>query len=98
VARFRISLNDGSLLRRTVLHVGAFVLGTAAFLALASFLLVTIMKSVLPSEQDATAAASDSDEEAAATTKPTAGKPPRPPRTKRAPSAAAAPQPSADDE
>ena len=103
MARLRISLNEGSLLRRTVLHVGAFVLGTAAFLALASFLLVTIMKSVLPSEQSDSAAPSDSDEETAAnaalspSAKPGATKPPRPPRKKRL-AAPAAPQPTAEDE
>lgn len=90
----RFSLNEGSLLRRTVLHVGAFVLGTAAFLALASFLLVTIMKSVLPSEQDAS---SDGSGETATSAKPAAGKPPRPPRKKRL-TAPAAPQPTAEDE
>ena len=98
MARLRISLNEGSLLRRTVLHVGAFVLGTAAFLALASFLLVTIMKSVLPSEQSLSASApSDSDEETATTAKPGATKPPKPPRKKRL-AAPAAPQPTAEDE
>jgi hypothetical protein len=103
VARLRISLNEGSLLRRTVLHVGAFVLGTAAFLALASFLLVTIMKSVLPSEQSDSAASSDSEEEAPAnavlspSAKPGATKPPRPPRKKRS-AASAAPQPTAEEE
>lgn len=90
----RFSLNEGSLLRRTVLHVGAFVLGTAAFLALASFLLVTIMKSVLPSEQSAS---SDDSGETATSAKPAAGKPPRPPRKKRL-AAPAAPQPTAEDE
>jgi hypothetical protein len=97
VARLRISLNEGSLLRRTILHVGAFVLGTAAFLAVASFLLVTIMKSVLPSEQSDSAAPSDSEEETATTAKPSTAKPPRPPRKKRS-AAPAAPQPTAEDE
>jgi hypothetical protein len=97
VARFRISLNEGSLLRRTVLHVGAFVLGTAAFLAVTSFLLVTIMKSVLPSV-DTTSSPDDSGEEAATTAKPGAGKPPRPPKKKRGSAPAASQPPAAEDE
>lgn len=96
MARLGLSLNEGSLLRRTLLHVGAFVLGTAAFLAFTSFLLVTIMKAVLPSGEEAAETPSDSGEEAATTAKPAAGKPPRPPRKKRAP--AAAPQPTAAEE
>lgn len=78
------------------MHVGAFVLGTAAFLALASFLLVTIMKSILPSEQDA-APAGAGEEDAATTAKPGAPKLPRPPRKRRAPTPAA-PSPSSEDE
>ena len=95
MARFRISLNEGSLLRRTALHVGAFVLGTAAFLALASFLLITVMKSVLPSEHSADSS-DDSAEDAATTSKPAAGKPPRP--KKKRPSAQAGPSAAPDDE
>lgn len=95
MARLRLSLNEGSLLRRTVLHVAAFVLGTAAFLALASFLLVTILKGLMPSEKDAS---SDSGDESATTT-PTTSRPARPPRKKRgAPPAAPAPAPAAEDE
>lgn len=97
MARLRISLNEGSLLRRTVLHVGAFVLGTAAFLALTSFLLVTIMKSVLPGAHDEGTPAEESGDDTATTAKPAAGKPPRPPRKKRL-TAPAAPPPTTDDE
>jgi hypothetical protein len=97
VARLRLSLNEGSLLRRTVLHVVAFVVATFAFLALTSFLLVTVLKGLLPSEKDASSSSSDDDE--AATTAPSASPRPRPPRKKRAaPAAAPAPSPTAEDE
>lgn len=99
MARLGISLNEGSLLRRTVLHVGAFVLGTAAFLALASFLLITITRSLLPSEQSASSTSSgdSADEETASTAKPAAGKPARPSRKKRL-TAPSTPLPTNDDE
>src|SRR5437870_3347443 len=38
----RIGLNEGSLLRRTLLHVGTFVLGSMAFVGFVSFVLVSI--------------------------------------------------------
>lgn len=41
-------LNEGSLLRRTLLHVGTFALGSLAFVAVVSFTLVTVAKSLLP--------------------------------------------------
>ncbi len=97
MARLRLSLNEGSLLRRTVLHVVAFVLGTAAFLALTSFLLVTILKSALdPSAPDS---GDGSGEEATSTGAPSANAKPRPPRKKRgAPLVAPAPAPAAADD
>jgi hypothetical protein len=97
VARFKLSLNEGSLLRRTVLHVGAFVLGTAAFLALSSFLLVTLLKGLLPSEKSATSTSEDSSEEAAASPGSSSRAGGRPPPRKRrgAPAPVAAPS---DDE
>src|SRR4051812_45933557 len=42
------TLNQGSLLRRTMLHVGTFVLGSLTFVTLVSALLVTIAKTILP--------------------------------------------------
>ncbi|MCK6591744.1 MAG: hypothetical protein HUU21_18235 [Polyangiaceae bacterium] len=42
-------LNEGSLLRRTLLHIGTFALGSLAFVAVLSFTLVTVAKSILPS-------------------------------------------------
>jgi hypothetical protein len=44
----RVGFNEGSLLRRTLLHVGTFVAGTVAFVAIASFVLVSITKGLLP--------------------------------------------------
>jgi hypothetical protein len=40
---------EGSLLKRTLLHVSAFVLGSLAFLGTASLVLTSIASSVLPS-------------------------------------------------
>ena len=99
MARFKLSLNEGSLVRRTVLHVAAFVLGTAAFLALASFLLVTIMKGLLPSEKEKSASASgdDASEEASSSTPGASSKPSlRPPRKKRG--SAPTPTPTEEDD
>ena len=43
----RIGFNDGSLLRRTLVHVGTFVLGSVAFIGLVSFVLVSIAKGIV---------------------------------------------------
>jgi hypothetical protein len=108
LAAFKLSLNEGSLLRRTVLHVGAFVLGTAAFLALASFLLMSIVNGLLsPSskgdkgDKSVAAAADDADEESpsASTAKAESGRPSlRPPRKRRGASAVEAPKPAEEEE
>lgn len=66
MARFIGSLSEGSLLRRTLLCVGTFALGSAAFVALVSFVLVTVAKAVLPSPASAEAPAAKEDVEAAA--------------------------------
>ncbi len=56
MAANRFSLNEGSLVRRTALHVAAFVLGTALFLAVASLVLTAIGKRVVnPPEKSASA-------------------------------------------
>ena len=47
MAANRFSLNEGSLVRRTVLHVVAFVLGTAMFLAIASLVLLAVPTALL---------------------------------------------------
>lgn len=97
MAKLGLSLNEGSLLRRTVLHVAVFVLGTAAFLALTSFLLVTVLKGALsPEEKGSSGSGDDSSEEAATTASSTSPRP-RPPRKKRSP-APVAPAPAADEE
>ncbi len=38
----KIGFNEGSLLRRTLLHVGTFVVGSVAFIGFMSFVLVSI--------------------------------------------------------
>ncbi len=43
----RIGFNEGSLLRRTLVHVGTFVLGSMAFIGLVSFVLVSIAKGII---------------------------------------------------
>jgi hypothetical protein len=42
----KIGFNEGSLLRRTLLHVSAFVLGSVVFVGTLSIVLVSIAKSV----------------------------------------------------
>ncbi|WP_437736864.1 hypothetical protein [Sorangium sp. So ce1335] len=60
-------LNEGSLLQRTLLHIAVFVLGSASVVTLASVLLVSTAKAVLPShdttEADADADADKADQE-----------------------------------
>jgi hypothetical protein len=55
-------LNEGSLLRRTLVHIGTFVLGSLAFVGLLSFLLVSIAKGLLPAHEDKAASASAKDD------------------------------------
>ncbi len=43
----RIGFNEGSLLRRTLLHVGTFVLGSMAFIGIVSFMLVSVAKGLV---------------------------------------------------
>jgi hypothetical protein len=52
VALPRIGFNEGSLLRRTLLHVGTFVLGSAAFIGLVSFVLVSVARGVVAPRAD----------------------------------------------
>jgi len=47
VALPRIGFNEGSLLRRTLVHVGTFVLGSVAFIGFMSFVLVSIAKGLV---------------------------------------------------
>ncbi len=82
------SFDGGSLLQKTLLYVVTFVLGSAAFVAIASLLVVSAAKAAIPSrnsanESSATAAAADKASEPAttATGKPS-GRRGRPSKTK----------------
>lgn len=73
--------SEGSLLRRTLIHVATFAIGSLAFVALLSFLLVSIATSLLPSRApkpgaDAAQSADPAEEEAG--TRPTSAKLPKP--------------------
>jgi hypothetical protein len=64
------SFEGGSLLERTLLYVVTFVVGSAGFVAIASFLIVSAAKAVIPArntESSASAAAADKAAEAAPT-------------------------------
>jgi hypothetical protein len=78
-------LNEGSLLRRTLLHVGTFALGSLAFVAVVSFTLVTVAKSLLPSHEPKGAAkepaAAVEEGSPASTSKASTSKIPKPKRT-----------------
>lgn len=53
----KLGLNEGSLLRRTLLHVATFLVGSIAFVSLVSFVLVSVARGLGPhaSGSDATA-------------------------------------------
>ena len=83
------NFNEGSLLRRTLLYVGTFVFGTLSFVAIASLIVVSVAKSILPSRGGTATADGPEDadtpaEVAAVTTKSPGGstKTPRPRRIK----------------
>src|SRR5690242_10388009 len=65
MAKLKIpSFEGGSLLQRTLLYVVTFVLGSAGFVAIASFVVVTAAKAAIParnnsSESSASAAAGE---------------------------------------
>jgi hypothetical protein len=63
VALPKIGWNEGSLLRRTLLHVGTFLVGSAAFIGIVSFVLVTIAKGLVAPKE----ATTDDEPEPAAT-------------------------------
>ena len=44
----KLGLNEGSLLRRTLLHVATFLVGSIAFVSLVSFLLVSAARGLGP--------------------------------------------------
>jgi hypothetical protein len=96
VALPRIGFNEGSLLRRTLLHVASFVLGSVAFIGIVSFVLVSIARGIVSpheaAEEDSASAV------ASAGAKPVAAPLGRPGRfpNKRGPTVPAA-APSKDD-
>lgn len=51
----KIGFNEGSLLRRTALHVGTFLLGSVAFVGIVSLLLVSIAKGLVAPRSEGTA-------------------------------------------
>ena len=59
VALLRIGFNEGSLLRRTLLHIGTFVVGSVAFITLVSFVLVSVVRGLLPQAPGATDAVAE---------------------------------------
>jgi hypothetical protein len=83
VAFPRIGFNEGSLLRRTLLHVATMVLGSVAFIGLVSFVLVSVAKGLTtpPGERAETegpaAAAAPGDRGAGVKPGPAPFKPPR---------------------
>jgi hypothetical protein len=84
VALPKIGFNEGSLLRRTLLHVGTFLVGSAAFIGIVSFVLVTIAKGIVGPRE---AAAEEEPETAAPVTTTAAAAPkaarPHAPKTNR---------------
>jgi len=68
------AFNEGSLLRRTLLHVGTFVVGSVAFLGLVSFVLVSIARGILPQRGEPAEAKQDDSESAAPGKTPLSGK------------------------
>lgn len=51
--------NEGSLLKRTLVHVGSLTLGAFAFVALMSFILVTAAQAIFPSHAPKSAPAAE---------------------------------------
>lgn len=86
------SFSDGSLLRRTLVHVTTMVLASLAFVGILSFVLVTLAKGALPkrggeeaeSEPAAAAAAVELSDEGTGVAPVKAAKPARPARRKGA--------------
>lgn len=80
------AFNEGSLLQRTLLYVGTFVVGSIGFVALASVLVVWAAKSVLPSRgaSGETMDGATASEIAASTPGRPGGKLPRPKRGRSA--------------
>jgi hypothetical protein len=82
------NFNEGSLLRRTLLYVGTFVFGTLSFVAIASLIVVSVAKSILPARGGSATVdgPEDTDKSAevtAGTTQSTGGSGTKTPRPKR---------------
>ncbi|KYF98392.1 hypothetical protein [Sorangium sp. So ce388] len=78
MARWIGRLNEGSLLRRTLMYIGTFVLGSLTFVAVMSVVLVSVARAVLPprnADGSAAETTDEADQEATAgTTKSALGK------------------------
>lgn len=59
----KLGLNEGSLLRRTLLHVATFLVGSIAFVSLVSFVLVSVARGLGPHAPGSDAATADGDGE-----------------------------------
>jgi hypothetical protein len=62
VALPKLSLNEGSLLRRTLLHVATFLVGSIAFVSLMSFLLVSVARGLGPHAPGSDSAKADAED------------------------------------
>ena len=58
----KLSLNEGSLLRRTLLHVATFVVGAVAFVSVMSLVLVSVARGLVPHAPDRDAANTTADD------------------------------------
>ena len=58
----KLGLNEGSLLRRTLLHVATFVLGSVAFVSLVSLILVSVARGLVPHAGDHDATTADGED------------------------------------
>jgi len=83
------AFNEGSLLKRTLLHVATFVLGSISFVLIGSLIVLWAAKAVLPAH--GSSSADDSSEVAAATPGKSSGKSPRPRRGRSTPQPAEEP-------
>ncbi|MRG93950.1 hypothetical protein [Polyangium spumosum] len=74
------AFNEGTLLQRTLLYVGTFVVGSIGFVALASLIVVSVAKSVLPARGEGGEDGADKPSEVAASPGKPTSKIPRPKR------------------
>ncbi|WP_437780308.1 hypothetical protein [Sorangium sp. So ce1097] len=100
MARWIGRLNEGSLLRRTLMYIGTFVLGSLTFVGVMSLVLVSVARAVLPprnADGSAAEATAEAGSEASSGTSKTAlgktsrSKRPRPPSPAGRESAPSAP-------